>query len=72
MDQNFKEVFTSQPMVSFHRARQLSSYLVQAKLYPLETKVGSYKCRCNRYQVCRSITETDMFIGSKDQKKTIK
>ena len=46
-------------MVSFHCARKLSGYLVQAKLYLLERRVGSYKCHCNRCQVCCSITETD-------------
>ena len=68
MDQRVKEVFSSQPMVSFRSARKLSSYLVRAKLYPLERRVGSYKCRCNRCQVCRSITETDMFICNNDQR----
>ena len=41
MDQRVKEVFSSQPMVSFRSARKLSSYLVRAKLYPLERRVGS-------------------------------
>ena len=68
MDQRVKEVFSSQPMVSFRSARKLSNYLVPAKLYPLERRVGSYKCRCNRCHVCRSITETDMFICNNDQR----
>ena len=55
-------------MLSFGRARKLSSYLVQVKLCPLERKVGSYKCRCNRCQVCRSITETDMFTCNNDER----
>ena len=55
-------------MVSFRNAHKLSSYLVRAKLYPLERRVGSYKCRCNRSQVCRSITETDMLLCNNDQK----
>ena len=68
MDQKVKEVFSSHPMVSFRSARKLSSYLVRAKLYPLERRVGSYKCRCNRCQVCRSITETEMFICNNNQR----
>ena len=68
VDQKVKEVFSSQPMVSFRRARKLSSYLVRAKLYPLERRVGSYKCRCDRCQVCRSITETGMFLCNNDQR----
>ena len=67
IDQRVKEVFSSQPMVSFRSARKLSSYLVRAKLYPLERRVGSCKCRCSRCQVCHSITETDMFICNNDQ-----
>ena len=42
--------------------------MVRAKLYLLEKRLGSYKCRCNRCQVCRSITETDMFICNSDQR----
>ena len=68
MNQKVEEVFSSQPMVSFRSARKLSSYLVRAKLYPFERRVGPYKCHCNRCQVCRSITETDMFICNNDRK----
>ena len=68
MDQRIKEVFSSQHMVSFCSACKLSSYLVRAKLYPLERRVSSYKCRCNRWQVYRSITETDMLISNNDQR----
>ena len=58
---SYKEIFSSQPMLSFRSATKLSSYLDQAKLYPLERRVGSYKC-------CRSITKTDMFICNNDQR----
>ena len=68
MDQKVKEVFSSQPMGSFRSARKLSSYLVRAKLYPLEKRVSSYRCCCSRCQVCRSITETETFICSNDQR----
>ena len=54
-------------MVSFHSARKLSSYLVRAKLYPLERTVGSYKCKGKRCQVCNYITETDSFTCSNVQ-----
>ena len=64
--QKVKEVFSSQPMVSFRSTRKLSSYLVPSKLYLLERRVGSYKCCCNRCQVCQSITETEMFICNND------
>ena len=54
-------------MVSFRSAFILSSFLLRAKLYPLERRVGSYKCRCNCCQLCRSITETEMFPCNNDQ-----
>ena len=45
MDQEVKRTFTPQLMVSNRSARNLSGYLVRAKLYPIERKVGS--CKCN-------------------------
>ena len=36
LDENSQEVFMSGPMVTFRSGRKLSSYLVRAKLYPLE------------------------------------
>ena len=43
----------------------LSSYLVRAKLYLLERKVGSEKCDESRCEVCLSIQETDAFSSTK-------
>ena len=48
MDQEVKEVFTPKPMVSFRNVSKPSSYLVRAKLYPLERKVGSFKRKSKR------------------------
>ena len=36
-DQTVKSVFIPPPMISYRSARKISSYLVQAKLYPLES-----------------------------------
>ena len=44
MNDEVKDTFTPGPMVSFRTSRKLSSYLVRAKLYPLERTVGSRKC----------------------------
>ena len=66
MDKEVKKVFTLRPMVSSCSARKLSSYLVRAKLYPLERTVGSYKCKGKRCQLCNNITETDSFTCSND------
>ena len=53
MDQKVKRIFTPQPMVSYRSARKLSSYLVRAKLYPIERKVGS--CKGKRCEVCKNV-----------------
>ena len=56
-DETFKRVFT-------RNARKLSSYLVRAKLYPLERKRGSYKCGSSRCQVCNNIEEIEIFSST--------
>ena len=55
MNQEVKNVFTPEPIVSYRSARKISSYLVRAKLYPLERKVGSEKCGKSRCEVCLNI-----------------
>ena len=40
MDQEVKRKFTPQPMISYRSARKLRSYLVSAKLNPIERKEG--------------------------------
>ena len=50
-DQEAQRVFTPEPMITFRSARKLSSYLVRAKLYPLETTVTSCKCYGKRCEV---------------------
>ena len=67
MYKEVKKVFTPRPMVSFCSARKLNSYLVRAKLYPLERTVGSYKCKSKRCQVYSNITEADSLTFSNDQ-----
>ena len=49
-------------MISYRNARKLSSYLVRAKLYPLERKRGSYKCGSSRCQVCKILTKLKHFL----------
>ena len=51
----------SAPFVSFKSMRNLKSYLVRSKIYPLERKVGSEKCNSKRCLVCLSISEMDVF-----------
>ena len=59
-----KTIFSPGPMVSFRSARRMSSYLVRAKLYPLEISVGSAQCKKRRCEVCTSVTETDTFFST--------
>ena len=56
MDKEVKKVFSPIPMVSFRSARKISSYLVRAKLYPLNRSVG---CK-----VCINVIETDTFTST--------
>ena len=62
-DDEVKKLFSPEPMVSFHSARKLSSYLVRAKLYPL-LDIGSCKCGKKRCQICQSVVETDSFTST--------
>ena len=48
MDKEVMETFLIKPMVSFESTRKLSSYLVQAKIYPIERKDGSCCCKKSR------------------------
>ena len=67
MDQEINKTFTPQPIFSYRSARKLSSYLVRAKLYPIERKVRSCKCKGKRWKICKNVLETDTFTCSNDQ-----
>ena len=64
LDENSKEVFMPGPMVTFRSSGKLSSYLVRAKLYPLERMTGSYKCHGKRCAVCQNVNEASTFTSS--------
>ena len=64
MNEEVRKTFSPGPMVSFRSARKLSSYLVRAKLYPLQRKVGSSKCGKRRCEVCNNITDTFIFSST--------
>ena len=53
MDQEVKRTFTPQPLHSYRSARKLRSFLVRAKSYTIERKVGSCKCNGKRCEVCK-------------------
>ena len=68
MNDEVKKAFTPGPMVSFWGAQKLSSYLVRAKLCPLEKSVGSFKCNGKCCQVCINVTESNTFSSLVDKK----
>ena len=63
-DQEVEKVFTPGSMASFLSARKISSYLVWVKLYPLESRVGSFKCGGKHCQVCLNVMETETFSST--------
>ena len=58
-------------MLSFREAQNLSSYLVRAKLHPLERSVGLIKCNGKRCQVSMNVTENNTFSNSVDKKEYV-
>ena len=64
MNDEVKKTFTPSPMISFRSSRKISSYIVRAKLYPLERTVGSSKFGKKRCEVCDVISETDTFSST--------
>ena len=64
MNEEDRRIFSIEPMVSFRSARKLSRYLVRAKLYPLQRKVGSSKCDKRRCEVCNNVTDTPIFSST--------
>ena len=64
LDNEVKKVFSPAPMVSFKSARKLSSYLVRAKLYPLNRPLGSFKCNKLCCEICVNVIETDTFTST--------
>ena len=43
-DAGVRTVFTPNPFITYRNARNLKSFLVRSKVYPLERTVGSSKC----------------------------
>ena len=47
MNEDVKSVLTAAPVISFRSARELSSYSVRAKLYPLERPLAQFSVKGN-------------------------
>ena len=74
MNEEAKKVIIPGPMISLHSARKLISYLVKAKIYPIEQTVGSFKCSGKRCQTCLNVNKMDTFTSTttgETYKKTI-
>ena len=63
MNEELKHLFKPGLMVSFRGSRKISSYLVRAKLYPVEGSVGPFNCKRPRCQICAYFNETDSFTS---------
>ena len=64
MSRDTKVVFSPRPMISFRSLHRISSYLVRAKLCPLERFVGSMQCKKRRCEVSANVTETYTFSST--------
>ena len=60
-DVKVRTVFTYASFASFRTARNLRSHLVRSKLYPLERKTGSRKCKFQRRLTCKNVHEYNTF-----------
>ena len=66
-----KEVrmYAPEPIVSFKSSQKQSSYLVKAKLYPINRPVGSFKCNQPHCEVYVNFIETDTSTSTVTRKK---
>ena len=52
MNDEVKKTFAPSIMISFRSSRKIYSYVVRAKLLPIERTVGSSNCGKKRCEVC--------------------
>ena len=64
MNKETKKVFSPRPVVSYRSPRKISSYVVRAKLYPLDRVLGLTKCGKKRCEVCLNVSETNTFTSN--------
>ena len=64
MNEETKKVFLPRPRVSFKSPHKIISYLVRAKLCPLDRVVGSTKSGKERCEVCVNVSETNTFTSN--------
>ena len=71
-DAEVRTVFTQSPFVTYRSARNLTSFLVRSKVYPLKRTVTSSKCASKRCQVCVYVSETNTFEPFQKKKNNIR
>ena len=64
INEELEHLFTPGSMVCFRSSRNINSYLVRAKLYPVERSVGSFNCKRPRCLICAYVNETDSFTST--------
>ena len=64
MNAEVMQTFIPVPMVSYRSSRKLTSYLVRAKLYPIDRILESKVCGKKRCEVCVDVCETDTFYST--------
>ena len=63
MNEETKKLFSPRLIVSCRSRCKIITYLVRAKLYPLDGVVGSTKCGKKRSEVCVNASGTNTFTG---------
>ena len=63
MNEELKHLFTPGPMISIRSSREIISYLVRAKLYPVES-IGYFNCKRPCCEICAYVNETDSFTST--------
>ena len=64
MNEKTKKVISPQPIISLRNPRKISSYLVRAKLSPLDGVVWSTICGKKRCEVCMNVSEMNTFTSN--------
>ena len=64
INEKLKHFFTPGTMVSFRSSGKIISYLVRAKLYPVERSIGSFNFKSPRCQICVYINKTERFTNT--------
>ena len=64
MNEESKHFFTRGPVASLKSSGKISSYLVRAKLYPVQRSVGPFDYRKPCCHICIYVNQTDSFTSA--------